>query len=143
MFGFFRKKNSLNRIQLTTLDTMAGIVELNLALLGNSEGFQNNLRSNMVRGYFMGFFDACLYAVNQRPTSQEGFAAAMIFAHQRLLREYVQDPALYSSESVLLQDSISYQAGQRVGAEDCFVFLNGNRGLLTGLATAFDVLNRS
>lgn len=152
MFRFFKKKESnldnerpFSRGQqfFEIAKAAASILELALVLGRSTDEYEGKLRSDYVRGYFLGFFEAAAQFSGLELTTAEDIISFITLGHTELLRNDVPDTEILAyingSLSVLIgkrQATKDFAEGQSLGKSEYFAFMN-SKSVPTGLLEIF------
>lgn len=121
MFGLFTKKVDINH---DLVDKTAGLLRLQVMLCRFQPKFIAALEEDVVRGYFMGFFDCCLQRRGVAILDDETFARLVVQGHEKLLATYMNDIPGYTFASLRRQDSSDFQRGMQIGGAECLSVLD-------------------
>lgn len=124
MFGLFKKKVDVNA---DLIDKAAGLMRLQIILCRFEPDFIPALDKDIVRGYFVGFFDSCLQRRGVPITDDETFFRLMLKAHEISLTMYVDDIRTYTIASMRRQNALAFQKGMQVGGAEFLEVLGSVR----------------
>jgi hypothetical protein len=124
MFGLFKKKMDVNG---ELIDNIAGLLRIHVMLCRLQPDFIAALEKDIVRGYFVGFFDCCLQRRGVAISHDETFFLLMVRGHKTLLATYLDDIPKYTFDSLRRQDNPEFQKGMQIGGAECLTVLNSGR----------------
>lgn len=124
MFGLFKKKADLNG---DLIDKFAALLRLQVMLCRFEKEFIAVLDKDIVRGYFIGFFDCCLQRRGVLVLDDETFFLLMVRGHETLLVTYLGDIRQYALASLRRQDHPEFQKGMQIGGAECLGVLNNGQ----------------
>jgi len=125
MFGLFKKKKA--DINADFIDKAAAMMRLQIMLCRFEPEFVPALDKDIVRGYFVGWFDSCLQRLGVSIADDETFFHLMLRAHEILLPMYVDDIRQYTFTSMRRQDALAFQKGMQVGGSEFLEVLGSVR----------------
>ncbi|MDK6079653.1 hypothetical protein [Massilia varians] len=121
MFGLFKKRVEINH---NLVDKIARLLRLQVMLCRFQPDFIAALEKDIVRGYFIGFFDCCLQRRGVAIPDDESFFRLMVRGHETLLATYLDDIPKYTFSSLRRQDSPDFQKGMQIGGAECLSVLD-------------------
>lgn len=123
MFGLFKRKD----VHGDVIDKCARVLSLQVMLCRFDQDFIDILDRDVVRGYFIGYFDCGLQGSGLSIPDDETFFLLMLRGHKALLATFFRDIQLYTVDSLRRQNKPEFQMGMRIGGAECLGVLNEGR----------------
>jgi hypothetical protein len=117
----FKKRADVNH---DLIDKTAALLRVQVMLCRFQPQFIAALEKDIVRGYFIGFFDCSLQRLGNTIPDDETFFRLMVRGHEGLLVSYLDDIPKYTFSSLRLQEHPDFQKGMQIGGAECLSLLD-------------------